>query len=65
MIHEKVKSAAGPIKIYDDMFEEKGGIGTVKSASEIPRNARQVKYERAKVRQTNDKDELATFLDSE
>ena len=57
------QSAAGPIKIYDDTFEEKGGIGTVKSASEIPRNVRQVKHERAKVRQTNDKDELATFLD--
>jgi hypothetical protein len=60
---EKVKSPAGPIKIYDDTFQEKGGIGNIKSASEITRNVRQVKYERTKVRPTNDKDELATFLD--
>ncbi len=60
---KKVKSPAGLIKIYDDTFQEKGGISNIKSASEIPKNVRQVKYERAKVRPTNDKDELATFLD--
>ncbi len=43
--------------------QQKGGIGNKKSASEIPRNVRQVKYEITKVRPTNDKDELATFLD--
>ena len=62
-IIKRVRSCQGPTKIYDRAFEEAGGMMAVKAVSDLPRNARQVKYERSKLRQKAEVDELASFLE--
>ena len=62
-IIKKVCSHQGPTKIYDQAFQDAGGMLAVKAVSDLPRNTRQVKYERSKLRQKTEVDELASFLD--
>ena len=41
----------GPPKFYNQTFQDGGGMFAVKAVSDLPRNTRQVKYERSKLRQ--------------
>ena len=62
-IIKRVGSCHGPTKIYDEAFQDAGGMFAVKAVSDLLRNTRQVKYERSKLRQKTEVDELASFLD--
>ena len=62
-IIKRVRSCQGPSKIYDQAFQDAGGMFAVKTVSDLPRNTKQVKYERSKLRQKTEVDELTSFLD--
>ena len=53
----------GPSTIYDKVFEEAGGMLDVEAISHAPRNIKQVKNARAKLkRASNDEDEFYSLL---
>ena len=57
-IEDKVKHPMGPSTIYDKVFEEAGGMLDVEAISHTPRNIKQVKNARAKLRRaSNDENE--------
>ena len=60
-IIKRVRFCQGPSKIYDQAFQDAGGMFALKVVSDRPRNTRQVKNERSKLRQKMD--ELTSFLD--
>lgn len=61
-IIKRVCSCQDPSKIYVEAFKEAGKMLAVKAVSDLLRNARQVKYERSKLRPKAEADELASFL---
>ena len=62
-IEDKVKHPMGPSSIYDTVFEEAGGMLDVEAISHAPRNIKQVKNARAKLkRASNDEDEFYSLL---
>ena len=62
-IEDKVKHPMGPSSIYDKVFEETGGMLDVEAISHAPRNIKQVKNARAKLkRASNDEDEFYSLL---
>ena len=62
-IEDKVKHPMGPSTIYDKVFEEAGGMLDVEAISHAPRNIKQVKNARAKLkRASNDEDEFYSLL---
>ena len=60
-IRERVAGHKTPSAIYDELFDEGGGMD-FKSSSDLPRSIDQIKYERQKVRKKSDVDEMATLL---
>ncbi len=58
-----VGSAAGPSKIFDETFEMRGGMGRMSAVSDVPRDSRQIKYARSKIKQPRKNDELAELID--
>ena len=60
-IRERVRSSRTPSPIYDDIFEEAGGL-EFKNVSDLPRSIDQIKYERRKARQDNNMNEFASML---
>ena len=63
MAEKVIATRKGPGKIYDELYEEKGGIFSFPSQGSLPRNTRQVKYHRALQRETPVNDELSDFID--
>lgn len=62
-ISDKAKTPLGPSSIYDELYEEGGGIIDSASFAELPRGIRQVKYQRSKLRDQHAKDTLAELID--
>lgn len=60
-ISKRVRSCQGPSKIYDQAFQDAGGMFAIKAVSDLPRNSRQVKYERSKLRQKNRQRRVGQF----
>ena len=59
----KVKHPMGPSAIYDKVFEEAGGMIEVEAVSNVPRNIKQVKNTRAKLKRiSSDEDEFYPLL---
>lgn len=61
-IAEKVKTALGPSSIYDELYEDGGGVMKKAASSLVPRGIAQVKYERSKLRKQHSKDTLAELI---
>ena len=62
-IEAKVKHPMGPSTIYDKVFEEAGGMIEVEAVSNAPRNIKQVKNARAKLKRiSSDEDEFYSLL---
>ena len=58
-VEAKVKHPMGPSTLYDKVFEEAGGMIEVEAVSNAPRNIKQVKNSRAKLkRMSSDEDEF-------
>ena len=57
-IKGKVKGSAPPSKVYDEVFEEAGGLLKVCSVSDVPRNRKQVENAKYKGREVRSQDEL-------
>lgn len=57
-IRHHVQTAKTPSTIYDNLFEEAGGL----NLSDIPRNVDQIKNERKKIRNKGKFDDFATLL---
>lgn len=62
-ISDKAKTPLGPSSIYDELYEEGGGIMDSASFAELPRGIMQVKYQRSKLRDQHAKDTLAELID--
>ena len=63
LIEDEVKHPMGPSTIYDKVFEEAGGMLDMEAISHAPRNIKQVKNARAKLkRASNDEDEFYSLL---
>ncbi|CAB4002353.1 Hypothetical predicted protein [Paramuricea clavata] len=60
-IRDRIKSHKTPSAIFDDLFEEAGGMEFACTA-DLPRSIGQIKYERHKQRKKSDIDEMATLL---
>lgn len=60
-IRDRVASYKTPSAIYDELFDEGGGLD-FKCTSDLPRSIDQIKYERQKIRKKTDVDEMATLL---
>lgn len=60
-IRERVVGHKTPSAIYDELFDEGGGMD-FKSTSDLSRSIDQIKYERQKIRKKSDVDEMATLL---
>ena len=54
----KVKGSAPPSQVYDEVFEEAGGLLNVCSLSDVPRNRKQVENVKYKGRGVRSQDEL-------
>ena len=62
-IEAKVRHPMGPSTIYDKVFEEAGGMIEVEAVSNAPRNIKQVKNARAKLKRiSSDEDEFYSLL---
>ena len=61
-ISDKAKTPLGPSSIYDELYEEEGGIIDSASFAELPRGIRQVKYQRSKLSDQYAKDTLEELL---
>ena len=57
-VKEKVKASAPPSQVYDEVFEEAGGLLNVCSISDVPRNRKQVENAKYKLRELRSRDEL-------
>lgn len=53
----------GPTSIYDDLYEDAGGVIEKSASCTVPRGISQVKYERAKLRKKHNKDALAELIE--
>ena len=62
-IAKKATSALGPTSIYDDLYEDAGGVIEKSASCTVPRGISQVKYERAKLRKKHNKDALAELIE--
>lgn len=62
-INEKAKSSLGPSSIYDELYEEGGGVVENTSFTSVPRGISQVKYQRGKLREQHSKDTLAELIE--
>ena len=54
-IAERAKTALGPSSIYDELYEDGGGVIDKSASCTVPRGISQVKYERAKLRKQHSK----------
>ena len=57
-IEGKVKGSAPPSQVYDEVFEEAGGLLNVCSLSDVPRNRKQVENAKYRGKETRSQDEL-------
>ncbi|CAB4043364.1 Hypothetical predicted protein, partial [Paramuricea clavata] len=62
-ISQKAQTALGPSSIYDELYEDGGGILDKTASCTVPRSVSQVKYERGKLRKQHSKDELAELIE--
>lgn len=62
-IGSQVFSKSGPSKIFDDVFQESGGVIGISAFSDVPRDNKQVKYIRSTTRQKKENDEVASLID--
>jgi len=63
-IRQKVaNSSSGPSKIFDEAFEQVGGIENLKAFSDVPRDSKQVKNVRSQLRNKCTEDEVAELID--
>ena len=62
-IAERAKTALGPSSIYDELYEDGGGVIDKSASCTVPRGISQVKYERAKLRKKHSKDALAELIE--
>ena len=60
-IRERMVGHKTPSTIYDELFDEGGGMH-FKSSSDLPRSIDQIKYERQKIQKKSDVDEMVTLL---
>ena len=59
----KAKTSLGPSSIYDELYENGGGVIDQSASGTVPRSISQVKYERAKLRKQHSKDALAELIE--
>lgn len=62
-IEEKAKSSLGPSSIFDELYEDGGGMLESSSFASLPRGISQIKYERTKLRRQHSKDTLAELIE--
>lgn len=62
-ITEKAKTSLGPSSIYDELYEEGGGVVESTAFATLPRGIRQVKCQRSKLRDQHAKDTLAELIE--
>ena len=62
-ITEKAKEPLGPSSIFDELYEEGGGVLENTSFASLPRGVSQVKYQRSKLRDQHAKDTLAELIE--
>lgn len=62
-IAEKAKTNLGPSSIYDELYEDGGGVIAKSASCTVPRGVSQVKYERSKLRKQHSKDALAELIE--
>ena len=60
-IRECVVGHKTPSAIYDELFDEGGGMD-IKSSSDLPQSTDQIKYECQKIPKKSDVDEMVTLL---
>ena len=61
-ISKKASSSMGPSSIYDQLYQEAGDVLSRKASADVPRSIDQVKYERKKLRNQHEKDQLAELI---
>lgn len=61
-IKEKVQTRKGPSQVYDEIFEEVGGILGFESHADLPRNRQQVSDVRRNANPRRDKDEMCELI---
>ena len=52
----------GPSSIHDQRYQEAGDVLSRKASADVPRSIDQVKYERKKLRNQHEKDQLAELI---
>ena len=52
----------GQSSIYDQLYQEAGDVLSRKASADVPRSIDQVKYERKKLRNQHEKDQLAEWI---
>lgn len=60
---ERAKTALGPSSIYDELYEDGGGLIDKSASCTVPRGISQVKYERRKRQKQHSKDALAELIE--
>ena len=58
-----MKTALRPSSIYDELYEDRGGVIDKSASCTFPRGISQVKYETAKLRKQHSKDVLVELID--
>ena len=61
-ISKKASSSMGPSSIYDQLYQEAGDVLSRKASADVPRSIDQIKYERKKLRNQHEKDQLAELI---
>ena len=61
-ISNKASSSMGPSSVYDQLYQEAGDVLSRKASADVPRSIDQVKYERKKLRNQHEKDQLAELI---
>ena len=61
-ISQKACSSNGPSSIHDQPYQEADDVLSRKVSSDVPRSIDQVKYERKKLRNQHEKDQLAELI---
>ena len=59
---QRVSSSVGPSSVYDQLYQEAGDVLSRKVSADVPRSIDQVKYERKKLRNQHEKDQLAELI---